>query len=172
MINNDKGSGVVGASKNNDIDSIESFFNQDDALDRLAAIAVTISPDDQDYIAEQVNDMLNSQDSYEIIQKRMMEFLDPEETFPEVRDFVLENKGISPLDASEATDEFQNMILKLRSLVENGDDGATFAKAVMFYVVGMAHYEWKDRQRDSIAYDEDLHGPITLSSGGISNDID
>tara|TARA_R110001592_G_scaffold3525_7_gene19829 strand:- start:7797 stop:8279 length:483 start_codon:yes stop_codon:yes gene_type:complete len=155
---------MVEASKN-DQNRLEDFFAAPDALDKLARIAYQTSPEDQDYIAEHINEMLYRPGDYTVLLDRISEYMDAEETLPEVRSYVLANADIDGIKAEETTDKFQNMVLKLRAMAEEGEDGASVAKAVMFYAVGLAQYEWKDNKRGGVPYDEDVDGPIRFSTG-------
>ena len=110
---------------------------------------------------EPVSRLLSEPCGLEVLQKHMLDFMDAEQTLPEVSAYVLANKDVNTAALESATPHFQDMVMKLRHLSESGNDG--LATAILFYAVGMAHYEWKDRQRHSIPYDAERDGPITLA---------
>jgi hypothetical protein len=140
---------------------IEEFLNNLEAFETLCALAAVTSPEDQDYIAEPIRRLLSEPRGIETLQARMRDFMDPGQTLPEVSAYVLLNRNITPIILSDTTPDFQNMVMKLRHLSETGNE--RLAKTALFYAVGMALYEWKDRQRPSIPYDPDRDDPITLA---------
>lgn len=144
-----------------DQSEIDIFLSDQKAFDTLVTLAAVTSPQDQDYIAEPVSRLLSEPGGLDVLQRRMRDFMDPEQTLPEVSAYVLSNKDVSKAALETTTPDFQDMVMKLRHLSESGNAG--LATAILFYTVGMAHYEWKDRQRPSIPYDAERDGPVTLA---------
>ncbi|MCB1592694.1 MAG: hypothetical protein KDI90_09610 [Alphaproteobacteria bacterium] len=149
------------AETKNDQAEIEAFLAGSEAFETLSTLAAVTSPEDQDYIAEPINRLLSEPGGLDVLQARMRDFMDPEQTLPEVSSYVLSNRNVRPVPLGTTTPAFQDMVMRLRQLSESGNKG--LATAAMFYAVGMAHYEWKDRQRPSVPYDPERDDPISLA---------
>lgn len=140
---------------------LEGLLEKSESFDILASIAATTSPEDQDYIAQPISRLLSEPGGLKKIKARMREFMDPEKTLVEVTQHVLTNREQPLVKFEDTAPDFQDMVLKLKHLSETGNDG--LAKAILLYAIGMAGYEWKDRQRPSIPYDPMQDPPITLA---------
>lgn len=137
-----------------------AFIARKDSLDHLAHLTANTSPEDQDYIAEQINKMLHTMD-LRAIDGVVSEHMAIGETQQEITQFVLDNQAPVRFDPTQTTPAFQEMVMRLRTLSDQGQDA--MAKAIMLYGASMAHYEWKDRQRGATPYNAEEHGPITLA---------
>ena len=154
----------MGQSQDNSYDhpSLMQFLEEPAALGKLANMAASISPpEDQDYVAEQINRRL-SHSGLKQIDSMISEYMGAENTMAEVAGYVLENVSIEAVNLDDTTADFQEMVARLERLSEQGQ--SDMAKAIMFYAVGLAHYEWQDRQRESVLYNTDEHGEIVLAS--------
>ncbi len=156
-------------------DALGEFYADPLCMVKLAAMAVQISQDDQDYVPDYLLELINLRDGHVMLTRRMCEFFAVDKTPPNTGDentpffqalpdtaaFVLSNKDIAPIMFEKTTSIFQDLFL---SLCELAKEDHSLAKATMFFGVAMTLYEWLDRQR-STPYDPDIHGPITFASG-------
>lgn len=150
------------------------FYDAPRFLEKLAAMAVEIANDDQDYVPGYLLEQMNLDDGYKSLKTYMRKYFEADDAPQENRDegnrifqeipdtttFVLSNVEIAPLALETSSPTFQDFFLKLRELAKENSD---FAKAIMFYGVAMALFEWRDRQR-SVPYDPEIHDPITLAT--------
>lgn len=154
-------------------DALGGFYADPLFLEKLAAMAVLIAEDDQDYVPGILLAKVNLGDGDTSLKADMREYFEIDDTqqengdsgrrifreLPDTTAFVLSNIAITPLALETSAPIFQDFFLKIRELAKEDCD---FAKAVMFYSVAMALFEWRDRRR-SIPYDPDIHGQITLA---------
>lgn len=157
-------------------DALSEFYADPLFLEKLAAMAVQIAEDDQDYVPNYLLRQITSDGNCASLKTEMQEYFTVEKTargaleeskslfqaLPDTAAFVLSNRGILPIEIEKSVSVFQDYFLKLRKLAKEDSD---FAKAIIFYSVAMALYEWKDRQRGGAPYDPEVHGPITFASG-------
>ena len=156
-------------------DALSEFYTDPLFLEKLAAMAVQIAEDDQDYVPDYLLRQITSDGNCASLKTEMQEYFTVEKTargaleesnfffqaLPDTAAFVLSNRETSPIALEKNISVFQDFFLKLRKLAKEDSD---FAKAIMFYGVAMALYEWKDRQRGGAPYDPKIYGPITFSS--------
>lgn len=130
-------------------------------LEKLGAMAVSIAEDDQLYVPEQLLRLLGRRDHHRELKRRIAGYFNGGSTFEDTAKFILANENIQPIALERCEPVFQDFFLKLS---ERAKDQSKLCKAVMFYGVAMALYEWKDRQRGGVPYDCELQGPIFLST--------
>lgn len=141
-------------------EQLGATYNDPELIGKIASMAVEIADDDQAYVPEQLSRLLDKNDQCHELKRRIIERLKNQKDFDEVACFVLANEKTRVLSPKECAPVFQEYYLRLRQL-EKGD--RDLAIATMMYGVSMALYEWKDRQRGSVPYDPETHGPIYLS---------
>jgi len=154
--------------------ALGEFYTDPLFLEKLAAMAVNIAGDDQDYVPGYLLELIGRSDKHVLLVTRICEFFAAEETLPDVCDenapffvalpdttaFVLSNKEIPPIALEACTSAFQDFFLRLRELAK---ENYGLAKTVMFYGVAMALYEWRDRQRGGVPHDPEIHGQIKFT---------
>lgn len=164
-------------SQSGDHNKFLQFLAEPNAIERMASLVHStcvkdVKPerldDEINYVADQIVRMANSinisDSNLEIVDKQIHAYM-AEGRMPEVTSYVLNNiNNVSELSLPETTDSFQNMVMMMNELDKQQSE---MAKAIMFYAVGMAEYEWRDRLRgDSVAYNEEEHGAISFSTPG------
>lgn len=140
--------------------ALRSFYNDPMFLEKLGAMAISIAEDDQLYVPEQLLRLLGRHDHHRELKRRIADYFNGGSTFEDTANFILANENIQPVALEQCEPVFQDFFLKL---YEHAKDQSRLCKAVMFYGVAMALYEWKDRQRGGVPYDRALHGPIYFS---------
>jgi len=141
--------------------ALRSFYDDPALLEKLGAMAVSIAEDDQRYVPEQLLRLLDRNDQDVELKRRIVEFFNGGSTLDDTAKFILANKEVRPVALEQCAPVFQDFFLKLS---ERAKEQSSLCKAVMFYGVAMALYEWKDRRRGGVPYDDELHGPIIFST--------
>lgn len=155
-------------------DALSDFYTDPLLLETLAAVMVQISEDDQDYVPNFLLKLTSHDVRRSLLTTSICNFFaietitsvsdDEDKPFfhalPETATFVLSNRDIPSIVLETCTATFQDFFLRLRNLAEEDHDAA---RVIMFYGVAMALYEWKDRQRGGIPYDEETQEPIQLA---------
>ena len=156
-----------------DHDGLIQFLAEPKAIERLVSLIhltciqdVTSEGRDAEinYVADQIVRMaqsININDSnIKSVDAQISQYME-DGRMPEVASYVLNNiNNVSKVEPSEMTSSFQDMVMVLNELDKQQGE---MAKAIIFYGVGLAEYEWKDRRRGGIEYDVEEHGPICLS---------
>lgn len=152
---------------------LEAFLADEQSVEKMAAITLLTSPEDEQYVAIQLTSNFDASLKSEFDTAREHSLLSYmadtyfalEGVLDETVAHIIENKDVAPIDEetlSNTSSAFQELVLRAKDAERT--QGKEFSNKVMMFAVGLAHYEWKDRQRPSVAYDEDIHGTIRLAS--------
>jgi len=145
--------------------ALGDFYNSPHFLEKLAAMMVFLKEDEHDYASEFLLEQINLNDQFKSFKKNMRErFIErilqtDHDELASTANFILLNTTIAPLVVEESEHIMQDFFLRLQTVNQINQ---SLAKALVFYGVSYAMFDWRDRHL-SIPYDEEIHGPIRLA---------
>ncbi len=140
---------------------LSRFMERADAMDVLISLATNTLSEDQDYVASSVcNVLLPFVSDPRKLQSEIDDYMS-DGWLDVVAQYVLNNAGAGGADLANTSSAFQDMVMRVIHLERSGH--SRMARAIMCYATGVALYEWMDRQRGGVLYDEALHGPLRLA---------